>query len=127
MMVNDSTGDSIVRQKEQTLMRSITVLSLFVYLIANTSGYAANVENGAALAAEHCARCHDISEGGESRTMPPSFASIAAFRAEDQIFFRIMFPQMHSPMPAWSMMLSNDEAHDLTAFIMSLDPHPAAE
>ncbi len=108
-------------------MRSTIALGISAFMFANTSALAADVENGAALAAEHCARCHDVSEGGEAKTMPPSFASIAAYRAEDQIAFRIMFPQMHSPMPAWSMMLSNDEVDDLTAYIVALDPNPAAE
>jgi mono/diheme cytochrome c family protein len=108
-------------------MRSSTLATALVLVFSPIPAIAADVDNGAYLAAENCARCHEIAKGGASKTMPPSFASIAAFRAEDQIFFRIMFPQMHSPMPAWAMMLSKDEVNDLTAYITTLDPPPIAE
>ncbi|MGJ8586002.1 MAG: c-type cytochrome [Marinosulfonomonas sp.] len=108
-------------------MRPSTLATVFAMVFSPFPAIAADVDNGAYLAAENCARCHDIAEGGGAKTMPPSFASIAAFRAEDQIYVRIMFPQMHSPMPAWSMMLSSDEVDDLTAYITSLDPSPSAE
>ena len=55
------------------------------------------------------------------KTMPPSFASIATFRATEQIQMRILFPSMHSPMPAWAMMHSPDEVDDLVAYIQSLE------
>ena len=105
-------------------MRPATLVTSVTLLVTALPAAATDVGNGADLAAEHCARCHDIAEGGKTKTMPPSLASIAAFRAEDQIFMRIMFPQMHSPMPARSMMLSKQEVEDLTAYIMSLDPDP---
>lgn len=76
---------------------------------------------GAELAGEHCARCHDIAPGGAAKQHPPSFASIAGYRAEDQIVARIMFPDLHSSMPAWSQWLSRDDVDDLVAFILSLE------
>lgn len=108
-------------------MRSSTLLASAALFLVAMPAIAADVENGASLAAEHCARCHDISEDGAFKTMPPSFASIAAYRAEDQIHFRILFPQMHSLMPAWSMMLASEMVDDLTAFIVSLDPSTSTE
>lgn len=108
-------------------MRLTTVLTASVLSLASMPVIAADADNGAALAAEHCARCHNIAAGGAPKTMPPSFASIAAFRADDQIYMRILFPQMHSPMPAWSLMFSTDEVADLTAYIVSLDSTPDAE
>ena len=103
-------------------MRPATLVASATFVLTALPAAATDVGNGADLAVEHCARCHDIAAGGKTKTMPPSFASIAAFRAEDQIFMRIMFPQMHSPMPAWSMMLSKQEAENLTGYIVSLDP-----
>ncbi|MDD9921724.1 MAG: cytochrome c [Boseongicola sp.] len=82
---------------------------------------AQDVGNGSELAKEHCLRCHDISVDGKMKTMPPSFASIAVFRDYDQIRMRIMFPAMHSIMPAWSQMFSNTEVDDLAAYIVSLE------
>ncbi len=108
-------------------MRSTKLLTASALIFAAMPAVAADIDTGASLAAEHCARCHDIAEGGATKTMPPSFASIAAFRADDQIYLRILFPQMHSPMPAWSMMFSSEEVDDLTAYIVSLDPPPNAE
>ena len=78
-------------------MRNAKRLTPIALLMTSLPALAADIENGAVLAGTHCARCHDISMDGAAKTMPPSFASIAAFRAEDQIRFRILFPQMHSP------------------------------
>ena len=85
------------------------------------TGAAAGPEEGAALAAEHCARCHDITAEGAPKTWPPSFASIAWFRAEDQIRARILFPALHSPMPAWSDWLEPGDVEDLVVYIRGLE------
>ncbi len=76
---------------------------------------------GQALAGEHCARCHDIGPGGGFKTFPPSFASIAVFRAPDQITARIWFPALHASMPAMENLLMAEDVADLTAYIVSLD------
>ena len=52
---------------------------------------------------------------------PPSFTAIAGYRPADQILSRIMFPALHSPMPAWSNWISRDEVDDLVAYIQSLE------
>ena len=93
----------------------------FAMGLLTATGTLADVANGAALAGEWCARCHDTSASGEMKTMPPSFASIAAFRAAEQIQMRIMFPSMHSSMPAWATMHSPDEVDDLVAYIQALE------
>ncbi len=77
--------------------------------------------NGAELAQEYCARCHDISQGGPAKQHPPSFASIAGYRPEEQITVRLIFPAIHSPMPAWNAWLTRNEIADITAFILSLE------
>ncbi|MCB1492448.1 MAG: cytochrome c [Rhodobiaceae bacterium] len=80
-----------------------------------------NAEQGAKVAAEHCARCHDISPDGKFKQYPPSFASIAVFRAEDQIRGRILYPPQHASMPQLGFVLTREEIDDLVAYIVSLD------
>ena len=80
-----------------------------------------DAENGALLAGEYCARCHDISPGGAAKQHPPSFASIAGYRPEEQITARILFPDLHSAMPAWNQWFGRSEVADLTAYITSLE------
>ncbi len=80
--------------------------------------------NGAALAAEKCGRCHDVSREGAFKSYPPSFASIAVFRDPVQIRSRIIFPQLHSGMPQTIFEITPDQIGDLTAYIVSLDAAP---
>ncbi len=82
---------------------------------------AADVENGRRLAEENCARCHDIGPGGAAKLHPPSFAAIAGYRPADQILARILYPALHSPMPAWSTWLDRAGVDDLVASIQSLE------
>jgi mono/diheme cytochrome c family protein len=80
---------------------------------------------GEQLAKQYCARCHDISAGGAFKKYPPSFASIAVYRSEEQIYGRIVFPDMHvgSPMPEFfqNLFLKQESINDLVAYIMSLE------
>ena len=103
-------------------MRCTTILSTFggLALLAGSAA-AQDVDRGLELAQEHCSRCHDISNEGENKTYPPSFASIAVFRDQDQIRARTVFPQLHSAMPQMIYMLSGDAIDDLVAYIVSLD------
>ena len=103
-------------------MRCTTILSTFggLALLAGSAA-AQDVDRGLELAQEHCSRCHDISNEGENKTYPPSFASIAVFRDQDQIRARTVFPQMHSPMPEMIFLLPNDDIDDVVAYIASLD------
>ncbi|MFZ7093907.1 c-type cytochrome [Primorskyibacter sp. 2E233] len=80
-----------------------------------------DVEAGRAIAEEYCARCHDIEDGGAMKTYPPSFDSIAVFRAADQISARVMFPNVHSAMPQWGNFLNSENVADVTAYIVSLE------
>lgn len=97
------------------------VLCAALMLMAAPAFAEGDAENGAELATEFCARCHDISPGGAAKQHPPSFASIAAYRPEEQIVARILFPDLHSAMPAWNRWFSRAEIEDLTAFITSLE------
>lgn len=52
---------------------------------------------------------------------PPSFASIARFRPEEQIVARIWFPPLHGQMPQMFEMLRPEIVADLAAYILSLE------
>ena len=80
-----------------------------------------DAERGADLAAESCAQCHDITQDGEFKTYPPSFASIGAYRSDDQIFSRIYFPQMHTAMPEMGWYLDRQGIADLVAYIRAVE------
>ncbi|MBT8424745.1 MAG: cytochrome c [Silicimonas sp.] len=101
-------------------MKPAYAIAIAAGLFAST-GWAADPQNGQALAVDNCARCHDIAPGGAAKLHPPSFAAIAGYRPEEQILARIMFPALHSPMPAWSQWFNRDEVDDLVAYIQSLE------
>lgn len=90
-------------------------------LLLAAPALAQDAMNGARLAGEYCARCHDIATGGAAKQHPPSFAAIAAFRAEEQITARILYFALHTSMPSWNQWFTRDEIADLTAFIFSLE------
>jgi mono/diheme cytochrome c family protein len=83
---------------------------------------AGDPQAGAVLAKEHCSRCHDIAPGGAFKQYPPSFASIAAFRSEEQMYARIVFPAMHSGMPDVALyLLDPEQITNIIGYIMSLE------
>ena len=79
---------------------------------------------GKTIAEGECARCHDVGAGGAFKTMPPSFASIAAFRAPEEIEGRIWFPAMHSRMPPMYFTLEPQDVRDVVAYILTLEAPP---
>jgi mono/diheme cytochrome c family protein len=76
---------------------------------------------GKELAREMCARCHNIEPNGAFKQHPPSFAAIAVYRSEEQIFGRIVFPPLHAAMPQIGYMLTPDNVEHLVAYIRSLE------
>ena len=76
---------------------------------------------GAELAKQWCVRCHNVEANGPFKLHPPSFASIAVFRSEDQIYGKIAFPPLHISMPQISYMLIPKNIEDLVAYIASLE------
>ena len=103
------------------MRQTLAAVALGVFLFPGTMAAAADAEIGRTLAEENCARCHDIGPGGGAKMHPPSFAAIAAFRAEDYIVSRIMFPNLHSSMPSWVNWIIREEIDDLVAYIVSLE------
>ena len=103
------------------MRQTILTLAFGAALMPATAGLAADIENGRMLAEENCARCHDIGPGGAAKLHPPSFASIAGYRPTDQILARILYPALHSPMPAWSNWIERAGVDDLVAYIQSLE------
>ena len=80
-----------------------------------------NVNTGAELARESCVRCHNVEPNGPFKEHPPSFAAIAVFRSDEQIYGRIMFPPLHAGMPQLGYMLTPDNVKHLVAYIRSLE------
>ena len=92
-------------------------------VMAGAAGAAAeaDVAEGAALAREICVRCHNVEPGGPFKLHPPSFAAIAVYRSDEQVFGRIMFPPLHSGMPQVGYRLTPDNVAHLVAYIRSLE------
>ncbi len=107
------------------MRRQARPIALAVVLGAATGVVAlaeGDATRGAEIAEEMCAQCHDIGPSGAFKTYPPSFASIAVFRADDQIYGRILFPQLHSVMPQMAGTLSSGDVANLVAYIRALEP-----
>lgn len=103
-------------------MRVVTALLLLAAVGSTPASAQGDVAKGAALAAEHCALCHDVTPEGAAKQFPPSFASIAGFRSTEQIYARIVFPAMHSGMPELAFyLLGKDEIEAIMAYIASLE------
>ncbi len=105
-------------------MKNAILLSAGLALIqlAGIPAYAAEAAAGEKLAAENCARCHDIGPDGAFKEHPPSFASIAAYRSREQIYYRIVAPPSHSGMPDVAFyLLGREQVEDLLAYIVSLE------
>ena len=90
-------------------------------LLQATPALAADAANGRKLAEQNCARCHAIDKGAGFKLYPPSFQSIAIYRAYEDIWSRIVAPSPHRGMPDLSWALSPDNVQDLLAYIVSLD------
>jgi cytochrome c2 len=86
------------------------ILSLFsaavtISILMVSSAFAAgDPASGEKLAKEQCIRCHDVTPGGAFKTYPPSFASIAAYRSQEQIYAPPpSFPVLHRWRPEKTM------------------------
>jgi mono/diheme cytochrome c family protein len=101
------------------LLLLVLMITGFVQSRANAAG---DPQAGGKLAKEVCARCHDITPTGAFKRYPPSFASIAVYRSQEQIFARIVSPPTHSGMPEVALyLLLPDQVADLVSYIMSLE------
>lgn len=117
------------------MMRSAALLVTFITILAqiHTPALAdGDPVNGKKLAQEYCERCHDITPDGAFKLYPPSFRSIAVYRSREQIYARIVLPDMHprdSEMRRGSglittlpfFLLKPNEIDDVIAFITSLE------
>ena len=103
------------------MRKLLTALTCCAVTVAGGSVLAADAQNGRVLSEENCARCHDVGPGGAAKMHPPSFASIAGYRPEEEILARVLYPALHSPMPAWANWISRDEVDDIVAYILSLE------
>lgn len=101
-------------------------MKIATILLAMLAGGAASAQDmgdpaaGKLLAEQYCARCHDVGPEGAFKQMPPSFAAIATYWGDDQVWNRIMFP-VHTGMPAMWEFLAPDNVAHVTAYIRSLE------
>lgn len=80
-----------------------------------------DVATGEEIAREFCVRCHNVESDGPFKEHPPSFAAIAVYRSDEQIYGRIMYPPFHGAMPQLGYMLAPDNVEHLAAYIRSLE------
>lgn len=103
----------------------LAVLALFsapfLALALSTAAAAGDPAAGHAIAKDSCSRCHDIEKGGAFKKRPPSFQSIAIYRAADDVWARVIAPSPHSGMPDTQWTLTPDQVQDVVAYITSLD------
>lgn len=95
--------------------------SLFASMSISAALAEGDVATGEEIARESCVRCHNVETGGPFKENPPSFAAIAVYRSDDQIYGRIMFPPLHAAMPQLGYMLTPDNVDHLVAYIRSLE------
>ena len=103
------------------MTKRIAALVLTALIASPVGAQEGSIENGAELAAEFCAQCHDITATGPMKQHPPAFAAIAKFRPEEQIRASIWFPALHAGMPQVMNVLDREAVEDLTAYIVSLE------
>jgi len=80
-----------------------------------------DADKGRELAERLCTRCHNIEPGGPYKLHPPSFASIAVFRAPHQIWGLIALPPLHSTMWGADQFADSKSLDNLVAYIVSLE------
>ena len=99
--------------------RGLLCSSLMV-LVAATSAFAADADNGQRLAHRWCAACHVVSATQRQSTtdQAPPFATIAKIPGFDTAKIALFLLDPHPKMP--DMGLSRTEAADLAAYIVSL-------
>ena len=98
---------------------SIALMALTASLALPQAALAADPAAGRALAEKWCVKCHNIEKGGPFKLRPPSFASIAVYRAEHDIHGKIISPHIGMPEILW--VLRPEEIEDIVAYITSLD------
>ena len=80
-----------------------------------------STSEGAELAREWCARCHNVEPAGQFKQSPPSFAAIAVYRSAEQIRARLMVAPLHVNMPALGQFLTPENVDQLVSYIQSLE------
>lgn len=102
-------------------LRFILLFGAMAVGLVTTAGAEGDETEGEKIARQWCVRCHNVEAGGPFKQFPPSFASIAVYRSDDQIRGRILFPPLHSSMPQIGYMLTPDNVDHVIAYITSLE------
>ena len=104
-----------------SLAKFVACYGVLTAMSASTALAEGDVATGEEIAREACVRCHNVEADGPFKEHPPSFAAIAVYRSDEQIYGRIMFPPLHSSMPEIGYMLTPDNVEHLVAYIRSLE------
>ena len=104
-----------------SLPKFVACYGVLMAMSVSTTLAEGDVAVGEEIARESCVRCHNVEADGPFKEHPPSFAAIAVYRSEEQIYGRIMFPPLHSSMPEIGYMLTPDNVEHLVAYIRSLE------
>jgi mono/diheme cytochrome c family protein len=89
-----------------------------VALIVPPAAAAGDAARGHALARTWCANCHSVEANGPAKDAVPSFGSIAARGAPEQLRARAFLNAPHPPMPDFN--LSRSQTDDIVAYLQSL-------
>lgn len=102
-------------------VKTVVLMGMFLG-VSTTAAYAqADAVHGRELAQQWCTQCHNVAPGGPFKQYPPSFASMAIYRSEEQIHSRIVFPPLHTGMPQIGNILTPENVEDIVAYILSLE------
>lgn len=105
-------------------MRSVRLSSfcgILTMVVVSPAIAQSDADLGAEIARESCVRCHNVEPDGPFKEQPPSFAAIAVYRSDEQIYGRIVFPPLHAAMPQLGYLLTPDNVEHLVAYIRSLE------
>jgi mono/diheme cytochrome c family protein len=102
-----------------TLRLPVCVLLAAAGLMLPATALASDASAGRALSEQWCSKCHNIENGAPFKLNPPSFASVAVYRAENSIRGKILSPHIGMPDIMWT--LQPDDIDDIVAYITSLE------
>ncbi len=100
-------------------MRPAFFLTVFVFVATMGAADAqTDAQDGARIAEQWCASCHQVAPGGLARDAAPSFVTLANTRGENLNWVRT---RMQNPLyPITGINLSRREIEDIVAYFETL-------
>lgn len=94
---------------------------ILITIVSSAAFADGDAAKGGEIARESCVQCHNVEPDGPFMQQPPSFAAIAVYRSDEQIYGRISYPPLHSVMPVIGFLLTPENIDHLVAYIRSLE------